>query len=231
MRLFLEGWLDVLFPRMCPGCGSRTDTAFLCDDCRSTLSPVAALNLSATRPDGVDEPAALWRFEEGEPVQQVLHRLKYGNSPWLGIDIGAEMATMRAIQQAAIDLVVPVPLHPQRRLKRGYNQSEWIARGVARSIRRPTEPDALRRTRSTASQTKLDRDTRESNVEGAFEGREAWVGDCRVLLVDDTLTTGATLFACAASLLRSGAQSVLPVAAAAAPLLLAEPGTGIPVIA
>ena len=106
--------------------------------------------------------------------------------------------------------VVPVPLHPLRRWKRGYNQAELIAQGVARTMGLPVEAKLLRRRRNTKTQTKLHGDDKTKNVQGAFsvdEGCAAALqqqGIRQILLIDDTLTTGSTLAACAAPLAAAG---------------------------
>lgn len=112
----------------------------------------------------------------------------------------------------AIDAVAPVPLHASRRRRRGFNQSELIARGVASRLGVSLRADLLRRVRSTGPQTALGRDRRASNVAGAFGA----VGEppSGVLLVDDVSTTGATLAAAARALLEGGAQRVYALAIA-----------------
>ncbi len=111
-----------------------------------------------------------------------------------------------------IDAVTPIPLHGGRRRRRGFNQSELIARGVARALWLPLRADLLRRARSTGPQTALGRDRRASNVAGAFAAGET--PPAGVLLVDDVSTTGATLAAAARALLDGGARRVYALAVA-----------------
>lgn len=111
-----------------------------------------------------------------------------------------------------VDAVVPVPLHPLRRFQRGYNQAELLARPLARALGKPLWNDVLRRRRRTQAQSELSAAQRRSNVEDAFEVRPRAVArleDRSLLLVDDVMTTGATLAACAKALKRAGAKSVL----------------------
>lgn len=171
-------------------------------------------------------------FEEQEPIQRVLHRLKYANSPWIGTEIGILLGLMLKMESACrAKLVVPVPLHADRRSARGYNQSEWIARGVATTLGAALVTNQLVRVRATGSQTKLSQDDRLENMDGAFQIQGRDVVGQHVVLIDDTVTTGATLMACADALVTAGALSVLPAAAAAAPLRAAlEPDPGFSVI-
>lgn len=118
-------------------------------------------------------------------------------------------------------LLVPVPLHPRRRRRRGYNQSELLARELARrlpTIERTTAPGRLRRVRDTPSQVGLDRFQRRANVAGAFRWEGPSLAGRPVLLVDDVATTGATLQACAAALEAGGAGLVTAVTVARVPL-------------
>ena len=188
--------------------------------------------MTAALPDRVLPVLALWVFEEHEPVQKIMHQLKYGNSPWIGIEIGSMLGDKLELgHDWKPDLVTAVPLHPDRRSSRGYNQSEWIARGVAQRLGAVSASDVILRVRATRSQTKLSQDERLANVEGAFTVHEDTVDGKHVALIDDTVTTGATLMACAQALVDAGALTVLPAAGAAAPLRSAlEPDPGFSVI-
>jgi ComF family protein len=112
---------------------------------------------------------------------------------------------------ASAEVIVPVPLHPLRLLQRRYNQSALLARSLARETKKPVAPSVLRRVRRTAPQVGLDRAARASNVDAAFavnEARRGQIAGKRVLLIDDVLTTGATVAACAHTLKSAGALSV-----------------------
>lgn len=231
VKTMLAGLADFVFPPECPGCGWRTGSRFLCRRCLATLRDAADPVVTARRPERTAWPVALWLFEEDQPIQRVMHQLKYGNRPWVGIEIGRMLGGKLVRRLSARpDLVIPVPLHETRRFDRGYNQSEWIARGLGKIVGAEPAAEALRRIRPTRSQTSLAREERTANVEAAFVAGDDVVGAV-IVLVDDTLTTGATLFACAGALVEAGARSVLPCAAAAAALRAAvEPDPSIPVI-
>ena len=114
-------------------------------------------------------------------------------------------------QKWTIDAILPVPLHAEREADRGYNQAELLGRNLARSTQIRLEPEWLRRIRNTSQQASLASAERQRNVEGAFEASRDAQG-LAVLLVDDVVTTGATLSACAAALRLAGANSVYAIA-------------------
>lgn len=140
-------------------------------------------------------------------------RLKYEERPDLGPRLGLAMVTVADHARGAVDLVVPVPLHPKRLAERGYNQSVLLAAPIARALEVPLAPRLLRRRSDTPRQAALDRPTRLVNVRDAFVARAPTQGR-RVLLIDDVRTTGATLRACAAVLRGAGASRVLTLALA-----------------
>jgi ComF family protein len=106
------------------------------------------------------------------------------------------------------DLIAPVPLHPRRFRQRGYNQSALLALELGRRLEMPVREDAMQRTRHTAPQVNLGVEERRANVHGAFSARRRLVSGRRVILVDDVLTSGATLEACAKALQEAGASRV-----------------------
>lgn len=232
LKTIIDGFTDLLYPPECPGCARRSDDGLVCSTCRLTFQDAGCVLLTAEPPNGVLPVAALWMFREREPIQRLMHRLKYANSPWIGTEIGAMLGEKLRIESTCrLDLVVPVPLHTDRRVNRGYNQSDWIARGVASSLGASVATDALARVRATRSQTKLSQNERLENVEGAFQVQSDAVVGRRVALIDDTVTTGATLMTAAGALVTAGALTVLPAAIAAAPLRTApEPDPGFSVV-
>ncbi len=118
-----------------------------------------------------------------------------------GLKYGSVLADSKAF--SVVDLIVPVPLHPRKQRKRGYNQSEWIARGLSESMEKPLSAGNLYRTMHTSTQTRKNRFERWQNVEGIFgvKNPEEFFGK-HVLLIDDVITTGSTLEASAFQLLK-----------------------------
>ena len=191
----------------CPRCGERNVSASGCARCVSAASALQASHV-AFRYAG---PIARWipaiKRREGRPVASLSR----------AIDALADGLARRIAREARgrIDVVVPLPLHPERLRARGFNQTEGLARRVARELDRPYRTDLLERVRATRPQAALRGDARRENVRGAFRGPGPIAGNLRIALVDDVLTTGATLEAAASALLEAGAFEVRGVALAA----------------
>jgi ComF family protein len=153
-------------------------------------------------------------FDFDDTVKQVVHQVKYGGKSRLMRDVGRVFgAALPPAFIDGVDAITPIPLHPLRRLRRGYNQADCFARGVVAALGDGIAylPSAVRRTRRTATQTMLDRDERRKNLAGAFGVRQAQAGlirGKRIMLVDDVVTTGATTGECTRALLEAGAVGV-----------------------
>ena len=226
----MHGLLDMLYPRSCMGCGGRSPETFryICWDCWSDAArveppfcgccgdPVAGTiehdyicyACSAEKPafDGARSAA---RYDG--VVGEALRQLKYEKALWLASDlVELLISCMRAeYGEKSFDCVVPVPLYHVRRRERGYNQSAVLAAELARRIGCRKSARLLRRIRPTSTQTNLTAAQRLSNVQSAFQhGSRKRLAGRRVLLVDDVMTTGATVNACAKALKKGGAESV-----------------------
>lgn len=150
-------------------------------------------------------------FNKKSGVQRLLHGLKYYGKGEIGELLGrwhgAELAEKKLNRH--YDLIVPVPLHPRKKSARGYNQAELYGKGLSEAIGVPQVPEAMLRTSFTKTQTRKSREERLENVRKVFRvsQKEAVIGK-RILLVDDVITTGATLESCAVRLSEAGAKSV-----------------------
>lgn len=206
-RSLLNAFLALLFPDRCGGCACLGD--LLCRRCRASFLPY---------PHSVDRlPAGLsdvWiAFVFSGPLREVVHQLKYRSVRRLAQPLGSLMVASLAQHPLLVDAVLPVPLHRDRYAERGFNQAEELAREIARSLRLPLIASRLTRVRATEQQARLDAQARAKNMHGAF----CWQGappPRRVLLVDDVLTTGATMGACAEALRGAGAEQVVGLALA-----------------
>lgn len=211
--------LDLALPAECAGCGREGEA--LCMECRPALD--ARLEAEPGVPVGLpaDIPPPLLQLEWCAPFtgvsRRALHSLKYDGERRLAPILGAAVARRWARAGAAGDALVPVPASPDRVRERGYDQASLIAVAAARRLGIPVV-HALARTRVTAAQFDLDRTARRSNLGGAFRiADEATAATLRgrwVVLVDDVVTTGATLAACAMTLLEAGALAVSAIAVA-----------------
>lgn len=152
----------------------------------------------------IQSACAYLYFAKGGKYRPLLHKLKYQGQQEIGFYLGQQfgLALLGTGAYQGVDTVIPVPLHPKKFRKRGYNQSECIASGIAQGLGRELDTGSLLRVVYTDTQTKKTRQERVANVANAFEVQHALrLQGKHVLLVDDVITTGATLEACANKLL------------------------------
>jgi ComF family protein len=207
--------VDFALPQRCAGCGVPCGPPLpLCPACLGAI-PRLSLELCARCLARGREPAGClahpgfavrpaWVYDER--AELVVHALKYQGRVRLASALGGELA--RAVSPArGVQLVTEVPLHPARRRERGYNQSALLAERLADAIGAPWLPAALERVRPTRAQARLRPDERRRNMAGAFRVRRpGWLRERRIVIVDDVVTTGATLEACLAVLVEAGAR-------------------------
>ena len=206
--------LSFVFPRRCVVCGQPTDSgAALCVVCACRLDrPLeeeVERSIEAVCPAHLlDAVHALWVFEKAGPIQKIHRAIKYGNQPFLGASLGHLIAAEVLRTGWSIDIVVPVPLHKVRHLSRGYNQVDEMARSAAKHLGTPYCSNALRRVQATRTQTNLSEEGRARNVKGVLEADPSIVAGKRVLIVDDVITSGATMAAAASGARAVGATGV-----------------------
>lgn len=204
--------VEVIYPPRCAGCGHRG--VWVCDECWPDLerfeSPLCSRcgvpSSLACRCGELNDAIAMCRSAAryGGWLRDGIRRLKYEGEPARSASL-ASLLFNAAVDFPDVDALVPAPLHRSRQKRRGYNQAELLAAPVAERLDRPLA-HCLARTRPTRQQVGLDADTRRINVAGAFSVLEASaVADRRFLLVDDVITTGSTLNACADALRTAGA--------------------------
>lgn len=194
--------MSILFPNIpsCVYCGRELPRGEVCPACRQKLAPLALFGRAAY------PFACCGAYRYGEVTRQLIWRYKFEGARWLYAYLADEM--LRALLDEAFDLVCFVPLHSRRLAWRGFNQSQLLAERIAARRGCPCIP-ALVRIRNTHAQAKLPHDERAANVAGAFAlrpGAAEVLSGRRVLLVDDVVTTGATIGGCREQLRAAGAE-------------------------
>lgn len=202
--------LDLISPRLCVVCGSRLAVTeeTLCSKCylhlpRTDFGHDLYENVMAKLFWGqmaIEKATALFYYEPHAETAQILYEMKYKNHPEIGVVMGRMMAKelMRSGLFEGIDAIVPVPLARKRERQRGYNQSLELAKGVSEVTGLPIANKVVRRTKFVGSQTQRGRWERNENVEDVFELVDSdSISGKHLLLIDDVVTTGATIIACA----------------------------------
>lgn len=206
---------DTILPGICVSCGGRVGkiTGFICQNCYDAVANIGGRRIVYRKKSGLSKVIYLYTYD-----------------PWNGVDMGAAVRTLKyagyrgvAVELAEMlkaalndkddylqaDLIAPVPLHRAKHRERGFNQSELIARSLSPLIDIPFV-DALKRIKNTGSQTELLPPERELNVKGAFKAvDDSSLEGARIILLDDQVTTGATMNSAAIALLKAGAEMVL----------------------
>lgn len=206
--------LSFVLPVRCAVCAQPTTKgASLCAVCTCILDrPLdgeVEHSIASVCPSSVlDAVHALWVFEKSGPIQHVHRAIKYGNKPYLGTPLGHLMAAEVMRKGWLIDTVVPVPLHKVRYFSRGYNQVSEMARGAAKRLGARYNPAGLQRLHATRTQTSLSADERARNVKGVLAAPPEVLVGARVLIVDDVITSGATIAAAASAVKSVGAAHV-----------------------
>jgi ComF family protein len=210
----VNDFIALFYPNICASCSEPLvrNEHLLCTACRYEL-PRTNFH---TDPDNevaqifwgrvpLEYASAHFHFKKGGRVQELLHKLKYKNQKNIGIEIGKMIGhDLESSPFNQVDLLIPVPLHISKKRKRGYNQSECIATGISEALKKPVDTKTLQRKIANPTQTKKHRFERWTNVEGIFTLiNPENIADKHILLIDDVITTGATLEACASTLLRA----------------------------
>jgi ComF family protein len=212
--------ISLLFPELCNACGTNLyyGEKEICTKCIYDL-PYTDYHLHPDNPVAkqlwgrlnCNAAMAMLYFRKGTKVQNLMHSLKYKSQKEVGVKLGNLLGEKLKLsnQYNGIDLIIPVPLHPKKERLRGYNQSEYIATGIADVLKVPVSINNLIRHKITDSQTKKARYTRYENMQAVFNINQAeQLQKLHVLLVDDVITTGATLEACSNVLLKAGIEKL-----------------------
>ena len=215
---FKAGYIfDFFLPRICPGCNKKLspDENPVCSECLSSIMIADEERLkneykkdfSSTKI--VKDFYSRYVFEIDKTLQHIIHALKYGRQFKLGVFLGEILAEGIKTRNWKIDLILPVPIHHLKKAERGFNQSDFIANGLSKSLGIPYSTKLIKRTRYTESQTGLHINERAENVSDAFKIKnDKKVIGKNFLLVDDVITTGATTLECGKVLVNADANSV-----------------------
>ncbi len=219
IRTVVNELLATVFPYRCTVCGRRLATGekHLCTGCYMQLP---FTRLRGERGNVIERlfwekipirrANAFIKYIPGTDSSRAVKQMKYGNRPELGLYFGRAMALelLGTDFFNGVDVIVPVPLHRSKQHRRGYNQSERLAAGIGEITGLPVRRDLVERVRNTDTQTKKTHDERRRNMAGAFRlVKAAEAGGKHILLVDDVITTNATLLACAEALMQAGGVS------------------------
>jgi ComF family protein len=206
--------LNLVYPNHCLYCQRFIPEGLLCSECENQLEPVKRKNRVRQVPfnTGIDQVYACWYFND--VLQSVIHALKYEDRARLGRLLG-EWAANELGQEVFRDLdcLMPIPLFRVKKRSRGYNQARWIARGMGTKWNIPVSTKLLVRKKDTVSQTTLHREERLRNMENAFVISQP-LNARKIGIIDDVLTTGATISAGAQVLKAAGAVEIRAITVA-----------------
>ncbi len=218
---FFRPLLHLVYPNVCLTCQSllQPDETYICNNCQnsfdafllpneSTEVMLASLYKLSPNQTVIDDALSLYRFYKKGKLQSLIHAIKYDGLSKLALEQGRRLgeAVLREKPHSKFDCIVPMPLHKLRRIERGYNQSERLAKGISEVIDVPVK-ELVARIRYTSTQTGFTLEGRKRNIKDAFECAVLLNGE-HVLLIDDVFTTGSTLMECAKTLKQNGAGKI-----------------------
>jgi ComF family protein len=218
MLVVLNDMVTLFYPKICSGCDAHLlkHEQNLCLNCMHKLPKTYYWDYDTNEVEKlfwgrleVSSACSFVHFQKDSVVQNLMHRFKYEGKSGIGTELGKSFGTILKDKHwfSDIDLIVPIPLHPSKEMRRGYNQSFYFAKGLAEVYDVPVKNNILERVTASESQTRKSRFDRSENVSSVFQvtGPKAVFGK-NILLVDDVVTTGSTLEAAGKELLNAGAE-------------------------
>jgi len=223
----LVQFLDFFIPRFCLSCRAKLhpNEIYICYECsdkikRPTENRIAQeFNKKFEKDKIISGFTSAYLFEKDKPLQHLIHSLKYEENFKIGIYLGKKVAELcqESIINWKADYLLPVPLHRLKKAERGYNQSYFIAKGISSLHKINLNTSTLKRKKYTSTQTELTLIERKSNIKDAFTiAKIKPIKDKIIILVDDVITTGATITECGEVLLKNGAAKVYALSVAIA---------------
>ncbi len=228
-RLLLE-FFDFIVPRFCIVCDTllNYNSIFICNECESEIHILEdsqiteEYNRHFTDNEFINAYTSLYVFEENGNLQKLIHALKYEKKFKVGLFLGEKLSEVRkkTIISWNADLIISVPLFNLKKIERNYNQAYYIAKGVGKNLNIPIKDNLVKRKKNTISQTTLTISEREENVRGAFSlVHKNKIESKRIIIIDDVITTGATVKEIARILKDTGAEKVFALSVANPPVL------------
>ncbi len=226
---YIAELLDFFIPRFCIACNSslKVSNKFICNSCESSIQLLTESQIISefqrkfSHENIIDDYTSLFLFEEGDALQKLIHALKYEKKFKVGIFLGQKLGNYKnkIIKSWNADFIIPIPLFNLKRVERGFNQSFYIAKGLSNETKIPIENNLVKRTKNTVSQTALNLTERKENLHRAFIlNKKRKVQGKRVIIIDDVITTGATVSELARILKENGAEKVFTISIATPPI-------------
>ena len=218
-KYFANSLFDFILPRFCCSCKTKlsVNQDTMCLDCLSKIQRSTGLRLQREferkffNNKIISEFYSPFVFEKDKELQHAIHALKYDKKFPVGIFLGKVLAAEIKSSKTnwKFDLIIPIPLHQLKKAERGYNQAYYIAKGVGKIFKVKVSDRSVKRIKYTESQTTMNLNEREENISGAFKVKwNTQVRGKNILLLDDVITTGATISECGKILLEAGASKV-----------------------
>lgn len=227
MRLIITSLFDFFLPRICASCNTKLllNERTICNNCLDNLELAKEQRLNNEferkfkNENIISDFTSLYVFKTDSEIQNIIHSFKYNQQYQIGNFLGDQIVNhlSKTIKSWDADLIIPIPLHNLRKAERGFNQSETIAKSIGRNLAIAVNTGIIKRKRFTKTQTKLTLEERKKNISEAFSmKRKNIVKNKNIILVDDVITTGATISECGELLLDNGAKKIHALSAAIA---------------
>jgi ComF family protein len=218
-KYFANNLFDFILPRFCCSCKTKllVNQDTMCGNCLSKIQRSTSSRLQREferkflNNKIISEFYSPFVFEKDKELQHAIHALKYDKKFPVGIFLGKILAAEFKLNQINwnFDLIIPIPLHQLKKAERGYNQAYYIAKGVENTLKVKVSDRVVKRIKYTESQTTMNLNEREENISGAFKIKnQKTISGKNILLLDDVITTGATISECGKILLEAGANKI-----------------------